>query len=78
MTFTQVNARLKNILRGWLLVLGLKECLVEYATLYVKSEVILRHMMGHVWTSLIQGMNVEWSDSIMPLLNDRTFALVLN
>ena len=39
-----------------------------------------RHMMGHVWTSLIQRMNVEWSeiDSIMPLLNDRTFALVLN
>jgi hypothetical protein len=41
MTFTQLIARLKNFLRGWLLVLGLKECLVECATLYVKSEVIL-------------------------------------
>ena len=30
-----------NFLRGWLLVLGLKECLVECATLCVKSEVIL-------------------------------------
>ena len=41
MTFTQLNARLKNFLRGWLLVLRLKECLVECATLRVKSEVIL-------------------------------------
>ena len=40
-TFTQLNARLKNFLRDWLLVLGLKECLVECATLCVKSEVIL-------------------------------------
>ena len=31
----------KNFLRGWLLVLGLKECLVECATLCVKSEYIL-------------------------------------
>ena len=41
MTFTQLNARLKNFLMGWLLALGLKECLVECATLCVKSEVIL-------------------------------------
>ena len=40
-TFTQLNARLKNFLRGWLLVLGLKEYLVECATLCIKSEVIL-------------------------------------
>ena len=40
-TFTQLNARLKNFLMGWLLVLGLKACLVECATLCVKSEVIL-------------------------------------
>ena len=40
-TFTQLNARLKNFLMGWLLVLGLKECLVECATLCVKSEVML-------------------------------------
>ena len=41
MTFTQHNARLKNFLNGWLLVLGLKESLVECATVCVKSEVIL-------------------------------------
>ena len=38
MTFTQLTA---NFLRGWLLVLDLKECLIECATVYVKSEVIL-------------------------------------
>jgi hypothetical protein len=41
--FTQLIARPKNFLRGWLLVLGLKECLVECATLCVKSEVILKN-----------------------------------
>ena len=40
-TFTQLTARLKNFLKGWLLVLGLKEGLVECATLCIKSEVIL-------------------------------------
>jgi hypothetical protein len=40
-TFTQLTARLKNFLRGWLLLLGLKECLVECATMCIKSEVIL-------------------------------------
>jgi hypothetical protein len=33
--------RLKNFLRGWLLILGLKEGLVECVTVSVKSEVIL-------------------------------------
>ena len=37
-TFTQLTERLKM---GWLLVLGLKESLVECATVCVKSEVIL-------------------------------------
>ena len=41
-TFTQLTARLENFLMGWLLVLGLKEGLVECATVCVKSEVILR------------------------------------
>ena len=41
----KLNARLKNFLMGWLLVLGLKECLVECATLCIKSEVILILMM---------------------------------
>ena len=40
-TFTQVTTRLKNFLRRWLLVLGLKECLVKCATMCPKSEVIL-------------------------------------
>ena len=38
-----MTARLKNFLVGWLLVLGLKEGLVECATVCVKSEVILLH-----------------------------------
>ena len=42
--FTQLTERLKNFLRGWLLVLGIKECLVECATLCVKSEVTLLNM----------------------------------
>ena len=41
-TFAQLSARLKNFLRGWLLVLGLKEGLVECATVCVKSVVILK------------------------------------
>ena len=44
MTFTQLTARLKNFLRGWLLVLGLKEGLVKCVTVCVKSEVILDHI----------------------------------
>ena len=34
-TFTQVTARLKNFLVGWLLIIGLKECLVECVTVCV-------------------------------------------
>jgi len=40
-TFTQLTAGLENILRDWLLVWGLKERLVEFATVRVKSEIIL-------------------------------------
>ena len=39
--FTQLTARLKNFLRGWLSILILKEGLLECATVCVKSEVIL-------------------------------------
>ena len=42
-TFAQLSARLKNFLGGWLLVLGIKEGLVECATVCVKSGVILGH-----------------------------------
>ena len=44
MTFAQLSARLKNFLRGWLLVFGLKEDLVECATVCVKSVVILTYL----------------------------------
>ena len=39
--FYKLTARLKNFLRGWLLVWGLKEGLVECATVCVESVVIL-------------------------------------
>ena len=32
---------MKSFLRGWLLILGLKKGLVECATVFIKSEVIL-------------------------------------
>ena len=40
-----MTTRLKNFLRGWLLVLSLKEGLVECATVCVKSEVILTFVL---------------------------------
>ena len=43
-TFTQVTARLKSFLLGRLLVLGLREGLIECATVYIKSEVILKNV----------------------------------
>ena len=46
-TFTQLTEELKNSLRVWLLVLGIKEGLVECATECVKSEVILVHLYPH-------------------------------
>ena len=42
-TFTQLTARIKNFLVGWLLFLGLKEGLVECALVCVKSWVILTY-----------------------------------
>ena len=41
MTFTQLTARLKNFLRGWLLISSLKEGMVECGTVFAKSKVIL-------------------------------------
>jgi hypothetical protein len=40
-TFTQLTASLNFFLRDWLLILGLNEGLVEWATVCVKSGVIL-------------------------------------
>ena len=48
-TFAQLSTRLKNFLRGWLLVLGLKEGLVECATVCVKSAVILGMVSLSCW-----------------------------
>jgi hypothetical protein len=45
MTFTQLTARLKNFLRGWMLVMGLKEYRAECVTVCIKSEVILESMV---------------------------------
>ena len=42
-----LTARLKNFLMDWLLVLGLKEGLVECAIVCVKSEVILSWLVAH-------------------------------
>ena len=55
MTFAQLSARLKNFLKGWLLVLDLKEVLVKCATVCVKSVVILRYLTEES-LSLFQGI----------------------
>ena len=52
-TFTQLTERLKNFLMGWLLVLGLKESVVECATVCVKSEVILTYNTTTINTATI-------------------------
>ena len=44
-TFTQLTTRLKNFLMDWWLILGLKEGLVEFATVCVKTWVILRYLV---------------------------------
>ena len=44
MTFVQLTSRLMEVLMGFLLVLFLKECLVECATEGVKSVVILSYV----------------------------------
>ena len=41
MIFVQPSSRLMYFLMGWLLVLGLKDCLVKCATVCVRSMVIL-------------------------------------
>ena len=58
-TFAQLSARLKNFLRGWLLVLGLKKGLVECATVCVKSVVILMSH-SHIACSWINSVKLEF------------------
>ena len=50
---------------GWLLVLGLKECLVDCATLCVKSEVMLLYMyLGKaVFLTFVSGKNHSYNTS---------------
>ena len=43
MIFVQPSSRLMYFLMGWLLVLGLKDCLVKCATVCVRSMVILTY-----------------------------------
>ena len=54
-----MSARLKNFLMGWLLVLGLKEGLVECAIVCVKSVVILLYLPDSVLLLLWVGLTVE-------------------
>ena len=63
MTFTQLTARVKNFLTGWMLVLGLKEGLVKCAALCVKSEVILVYSVGFTDICCVeeQKRSVRWS-----------------
>jgi hypothetical protein len=63
-TFTQLTARLKNFLRGWLLVFGLKEGLVECATVCVKSEVILKYMYHTVYLTYANTYSPEDSRAL--------------
>ena len=58
MIFVQLSSRLVEFLMEWLLVLGLKECLVDCATVCIKSVVILR-------------MHVYFINILMFLLNDQ-------
>ena len=82
MTFTQLNAILKNFLMGWLLVLGLEEGYVECATLCVKSWVILKSENSVGWPTvtvsaskqLIRASGLRrqrrqnWENAVLPFL----------
>ena len=62
-TFAQLSARLKNFLGGWLLVLGIKEGLVECATVCIKIVVILIDMAQfHYFGKQLQS-KVAYDDS---------------
>ena len=50
--FVQVNSRLLEFLMRWLLVLDLKECLAECATVCVKSVVILMYRLDTCLTNI--------------------------
>ena len=59
--FVQVNSRLMEFLNGRLLVLVLKECLVECATVCVKSVVILKSLcLIFLWIECISASFLTW------------------
>ena len=65
MTFTKLTARLKNFLRGWLLISGLKEGMVECGTVFIKSEVILIIVFGIIeGRPPIRGSNFWYRDCL--------------
>jgi hypothetical protein len=61
-TFAQLSARLKNFLRGWLLVLGIKEGLVKGATVCVKSVVILYYRYLFVKKKVFNWSELHFSE----------------
>ena len=72
-TFAQLSARLKNFLVGWLLVFGIKEGLVECATVCVKSVVILIFL--HLLSLLNGVLASDWDEPFG--LFFKTFFLLL-
>ena len=53
-TFTHLTPRLKNFLRSWWLILGLKDGLVKCATVCIKSEVILLYWRGQTYANTVE------------------------
>ena len=64
MTFTQLTARLINFLRGWLLVLSLKEGLVECATVCIKSVVILANIVTDCQQKKTGKLHISLDDAL--------------
>ena len=58
--FWRRKLTLKFILRGWLLVLGQKECLVECATVCIKIEVILLQGVPPILSRLGSGFSTQY------------------
>ena len=69
-TFTQLTATFKNFLMSWLLVLGLKEGLVQCATMHVESEVILMEVAKLIWLPRCpkKVMSVLFQDSLTTII----------
>ena len=66
-SFAQLSARLKNILGGWLLVFGIKEGLIESATVCVKSVVILVLVPAGVATIPLEPLQLPGGEFGLPV-----------